>query len=227
MARTKKKIEKLPSSIRNELRILCALRGHSLMKGGKGKTIKQQVDFMNAFCHRKEPSCPSQIKLSCSGTLHCGALHEAEQRISASKADDSGSTADLALKKMLNLHPSRKLRSAEEINVLDLEKKCNSSPLLATGRTSSSIAKKGCSYHGKVLSFASQKWKLDENKPIGSGAAIDGLMRFASQEMRDCINAAALNDLSDEEDLDEKKKILRKKTMRINTCLKKKKVMMR
>ena len=40
MARTKKKIEKLPSSIRNELRMLCALRGHSLMKGGKGKTIK-------------------------------------------------------------------------------------------------------------------------------------------------------------------------------------------
>ena len=41
MARTKKKIEKLPSSIRNELRMLHALRGHSLMKGGKGKTIKQ------------------------------------------------------------------------------------------------------------------------------------------------------------------------------------------
>ena len=85
MARTKKKIEKLPSSIRNELRMSCALRGHSLMKGGKGKTIKQQVDFMNVFYHGKEPSRPSQIKLLCSGTLHYSALYEVEQRISTSK----------------------------------------------------------------------------------------------------------------------------------------------
>ena len=159
MARTKKKIEKLPSSIRNELRMLCALRGHSLMKGGKGKTIKQQVDFMNVFHHGKEPSRPSQIKLLCSGTLHCSALYEVEQRISTSKADDSVSTTDLALKKILHRHPTRKFRSTKEINVLDLEKKCNSSPLLVTGRALLSMAKKGCSYYRKALSFASQKWK--------------------------------------------------------------------
>ena len=82
---------------------------------------------MNVFCHGKEPSRPSQIKLLCSGTLHCSALYEVEQRISISKADDSVSTTDLALKKMLHRHPTRKFRSTKEINVQDLEKKCNSS----------------------------------------------------------------------------------------------------
>ena len=64
MAKNKTKvIERLPNEIRNELRMVCALKGYSHMRGGKGKTLRQQNDFMYTFYHGKEPSRPSQINL--------------------------------------------------------------------------------------------------------------------------------------------------------------------
>ena len=53
-----KKVELTPS-VRNELRMMCALRGYSYLKQGKGKTAMQQQDAMYVFYHGKVPSRPS------------------------------------------------------------------------------------------------------------------------------------------------------------------------
>ena len=72
MAKTKnKKVERLPLAIRNEIRMLCAIKGCNKLKSGKKKSLAMQYDAMYLFYHGKEPSRPSQIKLLCSGTNHC------------------------------------------------------------------------------------------------------------------------------------------------------------
>ena len=65
---------KLTPAIWNELRILCALRGYSSMKQGKGKTAMQQHDAMYQYCHGKPLSHPSQIKIICNGIIICVCL---------------------------------------------------------------------------------------------------------------------------------------------------------
>ena len=45
MAKTKnKKVERLPLAIRNEIRMLCALKGYNKLKSGKKKSLAMQCD---------------------------------------------------------------------------------------------------------------------------------------------------------------------------------------
>lgn len=74
MPNNKKKLkkEKTPLVIRNELRILCALKGCSNVKGGESRIMKKQWDFY----HSKEPSRPTQTKLLREGTYCHADLRE-------------------------------------------------------------------------------------------------------------------------------------------------------
>ena len=94
-----KVIERLPNEIRNELRMACALKGCNHMRGGKGKTLRQQNDFMCAFYYGKESSRPSQIDLLCKGSYEYVDSCETEQNMSTSKSDSSSTTTELFLKK--------------------------------------------------------------------------------------------------------------------------------
>ena len=111
-----KAIEPLPNEIRNELRMAFALKGHDHMRGGKGKTLRQQNDFMHTLYHGKEPSRPSQIDSLCKGSYQRMDSCETKQNMSASKSDSSSTTTELFLKKNLHRHPTRRFRATKEIN---------------------------------------------------------------------------------------------------------------
>ena len=108
---------KLPIAIRNELRMLCAMRGYSIMKGGKGKTLMQHHDSLFAFYHGKPPSRPSQINMLAKGSYCYSELYECNQRVATSKKDDTDRITELVLKKELHRDASRRFRATKEINI--------------------------------------------------------------------------------------------------------------
>ena len=179
---------KLPFNIRNELRMLCAMKGYSSMKGGKGKTLMQQYDTLYAYYHGKEPSRPSQIKILCSGGYGYGDLYDSIQKVATSKSASTETTEELVLKKDLHRDPTRVFRAKKEINYLDLEKKSASSPLLVTGRTLLALAKTGHKNYKRALSFAEQKWDFVKGVEKDSGTTIDDVLLFVRQGMYDYMN---------------------------------------
>ena len=179
---------KLPFNIRNELRMLCAMKGYSSMKGGKGKTLMQQYDTLYAYYHGKEPSRPSQIKILCSGGYGYGDLYDSIQKVATSKSASTETTEELVLKKDLHRDPTRVFRAKKEINYLDLEKKSTSSPLLVTGRTLLALAKTGHKNYKRALSFAEQKWDFVKGVEKDSGTTIDDVLLLVRQGMYDYMN---------------------------------------
>ena len=113
---------KITHAIRNELRMLCALRGYSNLKCGKGKTLVQQHDALYAYYHGQPPSRPSQIKMLCEGNYLYRDLYDAKQKISTSKKDTEASTTELVLKKTLHCDTNRVYRATKEITYSDLER---------------------------------------------------------------------------------------------------------
>ena len=63
----RRKAMKLPKMIRDELRMVVALRGFSNMKSGEGRNIKMQENQMHSYYHGSEPTRPSQIGMICKG----------------------------------------------------------------------------------------------------------------------------------------------------------------
>ena len=62
-----KPIPNLPKTIRDELRVTCALQGLTHMNEGNGMTVLKQYDAMFDYYHGKELSEVSQIKCLCEG----------------------------------------------------------------------------------------------------------------------------------------------------------------
>ena len=193
---------KLPFHIRSELRMLCAMKGYSSMKGGKGKTLMQQHDALFAYYHGKAPSRPSQIKLLCSGGYGFEDLYDSKQKMATSKSDNTVTTEELILKKELHRDPVRTFRATKEINAIDLEKKLQSGALLVTGRTLLALAKKGNKFYKRALSFALQKWDIDKGAPKESGATLDDVLLFVRQGMYNFLNKTK-DDSDDDDELDD------------------------
>ena len=98
---------KSPLNIRNELRMLCAMKGYSNMKGSKGKTLMQQHDALYIFYHGKVPSRSSQIKILCSGGYGYRDIYDSVRKVATSKNDTVDTMEELVLKKDLHGDPAR------------------------------------------------------------------------------------------------------------------------
>ena len=57
-----------PREIWNELKIAVTLKGFSWMREGSGKKSTEQTIEMEKFLHGKQPTFPSQLKMSRNGT---------------------------------------------------------------------------------------------------------------------------------------------------------------
>ena len=123
--------------------MLCAMRGYSHMKGGKGKMNMQQHDTLFVYFHGRPPSRPSQIKMLCDGGVSYSAIYDSIQRVATSKKDTVQCITDLVLKWELHRDGTRKFRATKEINNDDLEKKTPTSLLLVTGWTLLAIGQEG------------------------------------------------------------------------------------
>ena len=107
---------RLPTSIRNELQIVCAMRGYSHIKGGKGKTLMQQYDALYTYYHGKQPSRPSQIEILCEGTLKYSDLYDSVIKPTTSKTNEK--ITELVLKKTFHCDATRRLCSGKDIIIL-------------------------------------------------------------------------------------------------------------
>ena len=156
MVKTKKTI--LPKLIRDELKMTCALQGHSRVIQGNSKTIKHQHDEMCMFYHGQLPNRPSQIKMLTNGTATHRDLYDSSQVVATTKSANSPSSSVLTLKPNLSLDLNTNYRAGIEMQSEDLEKKGVTGPLLVAGRTLLAMAKRGVTNCKKALSFAAKKW---------------------------------------------------------------------
>ena len=65
----------LPSYVRNELRMTCAMKGYSGIKTGKSMRLPDQYAAMDKYFHCKTPTHPPQIKLLAEGHVNYSALY--------------------------------------------------------------------------------------------------------------------------------------------------------
>ena len=83
----KKDIEPLPQCVRGELRMVCAVRGHSDLKSGKPCRLNDQHARMARLFHSSPPNFPSQIKLLAEGRASHWDSIEEETAKTPKKAD--------------------------------------------------------------------------------------------------------------------------------------------
>ena len=69
-----------PKSVRDELRMTCALRGFSAMREGDGKSLPKQYIFMHKFYHGDNNKAPSQIRMLAEGMSPYNDLYSSKER---------------------------------------------------------------------------------------------------------------------------------------------------
>ena len=57
----------VPKYIKDELRMLCAVRGYDMIKQGPGMNVNKQRDAMYEFFHGNSTNKPSQVEILASG----------------------------------------------------------------------------------------------------------------------------------------------------------------
>ena len=129
MSTTKKRKTKhnkrspLPKTIRDELRITCAMKGYSNIKSGKTKKISDQQEELYTFFHEKGHDSPSQIGLLAKGQICYKELYEQKNVVVTSKKGTNSSVLKRYLKTSLTQDTSRLYYIGEDIFDTDLEKK--------------------------------------------------------------------------------------------------------
>ena len=153
-----RKAMKLPKNIRDELRMVVALRGFSHMKIGEGRTSKQQENQMYAYYHGVETTRPSQVGMLCKGEGPYGELYEQLTKPVVDKNTEEA--LKLYLKPVLTQDETKYYIAGLDINVKDLEKRTLTSKLLITGRSILNMAKNGVRHYKKALAYTAKKWDL-------------------------------------------------------------------
>ncbi len=174
---------KIPKSIRDELKMCIVLKGYSSIREGSGKTLKQQMDTLYQFFHGEEPTHPSQLKLLCNGGYPYNEFYESISKVATTKSSSANDTSSLVLKQSLSLDRFRSYYPGIDIKHKDLEKKNMTSPMLMTGRSLLALAKKGYKMFKKANSFAEQKWDIKKCQPKESGLTLEDVVYFVRVEM--------------------------------------------
>ena len=123
------KQQKLPKTIRDELRMTCVLRGLSAMRQEGQKTQVKQNDFMYDFFHGIEGKRPSQIKMVAEGTSVYKDLYETTVKPVVNKKykkvmkQGASSVKRKRLKSVLTRQERMHYYSGYDITHTDLEKK--------------------------------------------------------------------------------------------------------
>ena len=188
----RRKAIKLPKSIRDELRMMIALRGYSHMKCGEGRNTKQQEGIMYTFFHGNPPSRPSQVKMLANGEGPYSELYDYSTKLVVDKTTMVSSK--LNLKPSLAQDDPVNYSSNIDITFAHLEKRTLTSKLLITGRSLLNMAKKGLKMYKKALAHASKKWDLDKCEPIDSGDTVDDVIEYVRQQMYMELHCSRGND---------------------------------
>lgn len=190
-----RKSMKLPKIIRDELRMVVALRGYSNMKCGDGRNSKMQENHMYTYFHGLKKTRPSQIGMLCKGE---GAYNGLYKNLNKPVVDKSTKAAPkLYLSHELTQDETVSYVAGLDINVIDLEKRTLTSKLLITGRSILNMAKKGVRYYKKAMAYTAKKWDLSTNEPLDSGDTKDDVIEFVRRSMYLELHATdALDDSS-------------------------------
>jgi hypothetical protein len=193
--------QRFPKSIRNELRMTCALRGYSALREGDGKTLVKQYEFMNRFYHGHGNKSPSQIRMLAEGvSLYSDLYDEKEISLITQRKTNRGATTNqrrLCLKDTLSRDPDRSFYVGEQITYQDLEKKHRTGPSLINGRQLTDMAKRGMQDYRKALAFTKKKWDLKTNTPIESGTTVEDVIEYVRRRMY-LSNVVKIDDDNDE-----------------------------
>ena len=116
-----------PKTIRDQLRMTVALRGHSSLRQGEGMSGKKQEQCLENFYHGVPNKSPSQIQMISEGLSPCDDLHETKT-VSIVTSKSSGKKNKKKVKKFLKEKLSRDLNcrhffAGDQITLSDLEKK--------------------------------------------------------------------------------------------------------
>ena len=180
----KKNILPLPSQIRNELRMTCALHGYSELKSGLKKNYSTNINPCQFFFHGKPPNHPSQIHLLAEGRLKYSCLFESIQiKTTSKKSKDSTLLEKLKLKQLLSRDNSRNYFSGIDIRAKDLEKKTKNGCVLITGRNLYDLAIKGMKYYKKALAYNEVLWDSEKMCPKKSGHTVDDCIDYVRKRM--------------------------------------------
>ena len=75
----------LPRDIRNELKMAVTLKGFTQMREGSEKKASEQMFEIEKFLHGKKTNFPSQLKMSCNGSLAHRDFCESTYAVATSK----------------------------------------------------------------------------------------------------------------------------------------------
>ena len=178
---------RLPKSIRDELRMCCALRGYSKIRQGDGKTLLQQHASMQKFFHGELGKSPSQVKMLAEGTSHYQDLYESGVVSMVTKKDSKRKKKQDVTRRHLRINLSRDETTlyyvGSEITYGDLEKKNRQGNEVLNGRQLTDMAKKGLREYRKALAFANMKWNMIKNEPKESGTTVEDVIEFVRCQM--------------------------------------------
>ena len=179
-----RKIPPLPTLIRNELRMTCALRAYNDLKSGSKKKVSDQHKFMSLFYHGKPPNHPAQIQLLSEARLKYRELYdEVDVPTTSKRANELSSVKRFQLKKSLSRDNSRSYCSGIDIRLEDLEKKNKTGSVLITGRNLLDLAVKGLRSFKKALAFNSAVWDSEKLIPKKSGESIEDCIEYVRRRM--------------------------------------------
>ena len=181
---------KVPKTIRDELRMAVALKGYSSIREGSGKTLKQQMDSLYQFFHGQEPTHPSQLRLLCNGGYPYSEFYESSSKVATKKSSTANDTSSLVLKQSLSLDRFRTYYAGIDIKHKDLEKKHMTGLMLMSGRSLLALAKRSYKMFKKANSFAEQKWDIKKCQPKESGLTIEDIVYFVRTEMYKSLNSS-------------------------------------
>ena len=171
----------LKKQIRNELRLLCALRAYSQMKEGDGITVRAQWKLLQEMYHGKKDVRPSQIEMLVKGVSCYKNLYTSEPVIVLNKKDNKKD--ELYLRKDIVLDTSQNYIAGRDIVLSDMEKMFKNSEDLVTGRQLYDQAKKGAAFFRKALIYTQHKWDIQKMQPIKSGTTIDNVIFYVRCKM--------------------------------------------
>ena len=137
-----KKPPPLPKSIRDELRMTCALKGYSDIKCGKSRKMAEEYERLSQFFHGKLPNHPPQIKLLAEANLNYRELHDEKNLTVTNKNDNVNTLKRYTLKTTLTRDMGRIYHSSVDITHHDLEKRNHSGAQLISGRNLVEMAQK-------------------------------------------------------------------------------------
>jgi hypothetical protein len=118
--------QRFPKSIRQELRMTCALRGFSALRQGDGKILLKQYEFLERFYHGHNNKSPSQIQMLAEGVPPYSDMYDSKSVTIVSHKSKGGKTRQVVkkyLKENLSRDTNRHYYIGDPITYSDLEKK--------------------------------------------------------------------------------------------------------